>query len=109
MPIVEVPTVVQNAMEEYIAKFFKNQPQQGHAANFLSVIHPNASVSQGVTLGEGIYLGWNVGISCDVKIGNFVSLNGNITAGHDAVIEDYVEMGPGFAHIEREYISVLDA
>ena len=36
MPIVEVPTVVQNAMEKFIAKFFKNQPQRNHAANYLT-------------------------------------------------------------------------
>ena len=36
MPIVAVPTVVHNAMEEYIAKFFKNQPQRDHAANYLT-------------------------------------------------------------------------
>jgi len=36
MPIAEVPTVIQNAMEEYIAKFFKNQPQRDHAANYLT-------------------------------------------------------------------------
>jgi hypothetical protein len=47
MPIVEVPTVVQNAMEAYIAKFFKNQPQRDHAANYLTglMICPNKTIT----------------------------------------------------------------
>jgi hypothetical protein len=33
MPIVTPPTVVQNAMEDFITVFFTNPPQRDHVAN----------------------------------------------------------------------------
>ena len=47
MPIVEPPRVVQNAMEEFIAKLFKNKPQRDHAANYLTglMICPNKTIT----------------------------------------------------------------
>lgn len=36
MPIVTPPTVVHNAMDAFIAKFFTNQPQRDHAARYLT-------------------------------------------------------------------------
>jgi len=47
MPIVTPPTVVQNAMDAFIAKFFTNQPQRDHAANYLTglMICPNKTIT----------------------------------------------------------------
>ena len=47
MPIITQPTVVQNAMDDFIAKFFTNQPQRDHAANYLTglMICPNKTVT----------------------------------------------------------------
>ena len=43
MPVVTSPTVVQNAMDTFLAKFFINQPQRDHVANFLTglMVCPN--------------------------------------------------------------------
>ena len=47
MPSITPPTVVQNAMEEFIANFFTNQPQRDHVANDLTglMICPNKTVT----------------------------------------------------------------
>ena len=47
MPIITPPTVVQNAMEEFIANFFTNQPQRDHVANYLTglMICPNKTIT----------------------------------------------------------------
>jgi sugar O-acyltransferase (sialic acid O-acetyltransferase NeuD family) len=73
---------------------------------FSSVIHPEATLSKNVSIGNGSHIGWGTLVSCDVTIGQFVSLNCNLTVGHDAIIDDYVEIGPGtsisgFCHIEE--------
>jgi sugar O-acyltransferase (sialic acid O-acetyltransferase NeuD family) len=73
---------------------------------FLSIIHPESTLSKNVSIGNGSHIGWGTFVSCDVTIGQFVSLNCNLTIGHDVVIEDYVEVGPGvsisgFCHIEE--------
>jgi sugar O-acyltransferase (sialic acid O-acetyltransferase NeuD family) len=73
---------------------------------FTSIIHPEATLSQNVSIGHGSHIGWGTLVSCDVTIGQFVSLNGNVTIGHDAIIDNYVEVGPGtsvsgFCHIEE--------
>jgi hypothetical protein len=47
MPVVTPPTVVQNAMDAFIAKFFINQPQRDHVANYVTglMICPNKTVT----------------------------------------------------------------
>jgi hypothetical protein len=47
MPIVKPPTVVQNAMCEFIAKLFTNEPQRNHLANSLTglMICPNKTIT----------------------------------------------------------------
>ena len=47
MPIVKPPTVVQHAMDEFIAKLFINQPQRNHLANYLTglMICPNKTIA----------------------------------------------------------------
>ena len=47
MPIITSPVVVQNAMAEFIGKFFTNQPQRDHVANYLTglMICPNKTIT----------------------------------------------------------------
>jgi sugar O-acyltransferase (sialic acid O-acetyltransferase NeuD family) len=62
---------------------------------FSSIIHPAATLSKNISIGNSSHIGWGTFVSCDVTIGQFVSLNCNLTVGHDVVIDDYVEVGPG--------------
>ena len=36
MPILTPPTIVQNALNEFLAPLFKNTPQRNHLANYIT-------------------------------------------------------------------------
>lgn len=57
-------------------------------AEFINLIHPTAGIGNNVTLGKGCVLCPNARITCDAKIGNFVTLNCQAGIGHDAIIGD---------------------
>ena len=63
-------------------------------AKFANIIHPTATISERTTLGEGVVMFGCVGISVDVKIGDFVFFNAYDGVGHDSVIGDYCTFGP---------------
>ena len=47
MPIIETPTIVQRAIQEFLSPLFKNEPQRKHLANYLTglIILPNKTVA----------------------------------------------------------------
>lgn len=62
---------------------------------WLSVIHPNASISPDVLVGEGTVICSGVCISTGSKIGKYTILNTGSSVDHDNIIEDYASCGPG--------------
>lgn len=58
-------------------------------AEFISLVHPSATIGRNVQLGRGCVICPNVTITCDVTIGPFVTINVHATVGHD------VALGPG--------------
>ena len=56
---------------------------------FISLIHHSASIWQNTILGSGCIICDNVHISCDVQIGNFVTIQTMSIVGHDCIIGDY--------------------
>lgn len=66
---------------------------QQKGGKFLSLISPNARISSGTIIGEGCHIpGWTT-ISCDITIGNHVSVDVFCDFGHDVVIGDYSHIG----------------
>ena len=57
-------------------------------ANFATIIHPSAIVSDFCEIGEGVIITANAKISPNVKVGNFVTLLGS-GLGHDAVVDNF--------------------
>lgn len=57
-------------------------------AVFETVIHPNASISEFSTIGTGTVLYQNASVSCNVKVGDFVTLL-PCGLGHDVEVGDY--------------------
>lgn len=47
-----------------------------------------------VSMGHGNIIGFKSGISCNVRIGNFNRLNGNINLGHDVIIGSFNMFNP---------------
>lgn len=60
---------------------------------FTTLIHPSAIISKNSNLGTGCIVSRYVTISCDVKIGNFVTISTHAGIGHDSVVEDWCHIG----------------
>lgn len=57
-------------------------------------IHPKALV-QDAQVGLGGMIAPGAIVTCNVKIGQYVTLNYNTSIGHDSILEDYVSCNPG--------------
>ncbi len=74
---------------------------------FINIIHKTASIGKNTMLGQGCIFSKEVSVSCDISIGNFVTLQRLTTIGHDVTIGDYCNLGSmlavcGFASIGQE-------
>lgn len=75
--------------KENIVSILKNK-----GAKFATVLAPTATVGSRTTLGEGVVMFGDAGISVDCRIGNFVFFNSLDGIGHDTVIGDFCTFGP---------------
>lgn len=63
--------------------------------NFPTLIHPSVLISDDeVTIGHGCVICAGTIITCNIKIGNFVTLNLMCTVGHDTTINDFSAFMP---------------
>jgi len=69
-----------------------------HGATMVSIIHPNAQISQYSQLGIGSVVMAGVVINVDTKIGTACIINTSATIDHDCIIGDGVHISPG-AHL----------
>lgn len=60
---------------------------------FINVIHQTANLGRNTTIGQGCIIVEQVGISCDIRIGDFVTFQIYSIVGHDARIGDYCHLG----------------
>lgn len=60
---------------------------------FINLIHERAYIGKNTVLGTGCIISKEASISCDVRIGNFVTLQRLATIGHDASIDDFCNIG----------------
>lgn len=61
-------------------------------ARFVNLIHPTAVMGEHVRLGQGVILAPYSALTCDLSIGNFVTISTSSGAGHDTVIGDYCQI-----------------
>lgn len=64
-------------------------------ATFLTLAHPTAIIGRNVTLGEGTVLCPRVILTCDIRLGAFVTVNCASIAGHDVVVGDWTTINGG--------------
>lgn len=65
---------------------------QGKGGKFINLIHKTASIWKNTILGEGCIICDNVHISCDITIGNYVTIQPQCVLGHDVIIKDYCHL-----------------
>jgi sugar O-acyltransferase (sialic acid O-acetyltransferase NeuD family) len=60
-----------------------------------TLVHPSASLTRRVTVGEGSILTARVVVTTDVRLGAHVHANIGVTVSHDCVIGDFATLAPG--------------
>jgi len=73
-------------------KIVENLPSD---SKYFTLIHPTATVSKFVDIGEGSIITPGSIITCDIKIGKHAHLNLQTTIGHDCIIGNYFTTAPG--------------
>jgi sugar O-acyltransferase (sialic acid O-acetyltransferase NeuD family) len=73
---------------------------------FINLIHSSVIIQGNSVIGNGNIILANVCITCDVKIGNFVTIQNNCTFGHDVIIDDWCHINSysffgGYAHLHQ--------
>ena len=61
--------------------------------NFISLVHPNATIGKNTVIGKGCIIHQKAVISCDISLGSFVTCQPMIFMGHDVKVEDYCHIG----------------
>ncbi|MBQ9363843.1 MAG: acetyltransferase [Bacteroidaceae bacterium] len=87
----------------YKRKYSEYMLQKG--AEFISLIHPSVRIGMNTHLGTGCIIRTQADISCDVKIGDFVTIMGYSILGHDARVGNYCHLG---AHTFMGGYSILE-
>jgi sugar O-acyltransferase (sialic acid O-acetyltransferase NeuD family) len=62
--------------------------------NFVTLIHPAASIAPDITLGKGTVVLANATIQVNASIGDHVIINAGAVVDHDAIVEDFVHIAP---------------
>lgn len=60
---------------------------------FINLIHNSVIIQRNTQLGKGCIITDQVSISCDIKIGNFVTFQSYSIVGHDSIIGDFCHLG----------------
>lgn len=76
-----------NYKKYYAEKILRNGGQ------FVSLIHPDASISMNTIIGVGCIIEKHSVISCDAKIGDFVTVMPSAVLGHDISVGDWSHIG----------------
>jgi sugar O-acyltransferase (sialic acid O-acetyltransferase NeuD family) len=58
-------------------------------AEFATLVHPRAWVTDTARLGKGVVIGPFADISADARVGDFATVNGYSSVGHDATLGPY--------------------
>ena len=62
-------------------------------AEFITLIHPKAQIGLNTRIGRGCIIRSDASISCDIQIGDFVTIMGYCILGHDVKVGDYCHIG----------------
>jgi len=76
---------------------------QEMSVHFCSIVHPNAILTQWVTIGEGTVITAGCILTNQIRIRNHVHINLDCTIAHDVIIEDFVTLAPG-VHVSGNVI-----
>ncbi len=61
---------------------------------FVSVVHPSASIGNGVYIGQGSVIMPGVIVNCNSWVGDFCIINTNASLGHDSRMNNFSSLAP---------------
>lgn len=64
----------------------------GKGGSFINLIHKTASIWQNTKIGKGCIICNSTHLSCDIEIGNFVTIQPMSVLGHDVIVKDYCHL-----------------
>lgn len=91
-----VIAVGDNTVRQKIAKKARE-----NGAKFCNIIHPSVIKTEYIDFGEGIIVTAGCILTNNIKVGNHVIINLDVTVGHDTIIDDFVNLNPG-VHINGD-------
>lgn len=68
---------------------------RSNGGRLVSIIHPEASISRDLQLGNGSFIARNATVNPLVEVGSNVILNTSCVIDHECIIEDNVHIAPG--------------
>ena len=83
----------ENAVRQKVARRFCKE------LRFVNLIHPSASFGRGqrdvICASKGVIVCAGVRFTNNIQVGDFTIFNLNATIGHDAILDDFVNVSPG--------------
>jgi sugar O-acyltransferase (sialic acid O-acetyltransferase NeuD family) len=76
-------------------KMFKKIKSISHNFDFISAIHPSASISNYSTIGRGVAVMAGTVINAEAEVGDFSIVNTKASLGHDSILEKYSSLSSG--------------
>ncbi len=73
-------------------EMFKKIKAINHSFDFISAIHPSASISNYATIGRGVAVMAGTVINAEAQVGDFSIVNTNASLGHDSILEKYCSL-----------------
>lgn len=88
----------------YKKKYAKMMLAKG--GQFISLVHPATEICINTIIGKGLIIKNPCSISCDITIGDFVTIMGYSVLGHDCKVSDWCHLGAysflgGFSEVEE--------
>ena len=77
---------------------------------FINAVHPDAVISESVSMGNGVAVMAGTVVNPGTKIGNHCIINTKSSIGHDSEIEDFSSVAPGVTvggHVTLDALSAL--
>ena len=82
--------------DNWIRSIVKNKIQAIDASfEFVSSIHPSATIARGVTIGSGTVIMAGAVVNSNSSIGDFCIINTNASIDHDSNMSDFSSVAPG--------------
>lgn len=76
-------------------EMFKRIKALNHSFDFISAIHPSASISNYSTIGKGVAVMAGTVINAEAEVGDFSIINTKASLGHESVMEEFSSLSSG--------------